>query len=155
MLFGLFFAMIGLVGGYLLGTGLGLLFAVVGGYVWFQALRMSGTRLYLTSFRLIRTRHGTIADQISRQTFRGRNLSAFLRVGGFTAYGGRDSAQRVETYHVDILDPNSGNVLMNLGQVPGPAVKVFETINQVVYCQYCGRGNAPNNTLCSECGANL
>jgi hypothetical protein len=155
LLFGAFFLIIGLLASSLVGIAFGLFFAIVGGGLWYQTLKQTGTRLYLTTFRLIRTRHDIITNQISRQTFRGKNLSAFLRVSGFTAYGTPNSTNRVETYRVDILDPNSGNVLMNLGQVPSPTVKMFETMTQVVYCQYCGRGNTPSNTSCSDCGANL
>jgi zinc-ribbon domain len=155
MLFGVLFALIGFVTISLVGIGFGLFFALLGGGLWYQTLKQTGTRLYLTSYRLIRTRHGAITNQISRQIFRGKNLAAFLRVSGYTAYGRNNGAYRVETFHVDILDPNSGNVLMNLGQVPAPTVNVLETISQVVYCQYCGRSNPPSNNTCSECGATL
>jgi len=155
MLFGIFFALIGFLTFSVVGIGFGLFFALLGGGLWYQTLKQTGTRLYLTSYRLIRTRHGTITNQISRQIFRGKNLAAFLRVSGYTAYGRNDSAHRVETFRVDILDPNSGNVLMNLGQVPAPTVNVLETISQVVYCQYCGRSNPTSNNACSECGASL
>ena len=63
--------------------------------------------------------------------------------------------QPVENFHVEVLDPNSGNPLMSLGWIPEPSVKALETISQEIYCQYCGRKNLPSNTVCSECGANL
>lgn len=155
MIFGILFVVFGLFTVSFVGIGFGLLFAILGGGFWYTTQKQAGTRLYLTTFRLIRTRHGAITNQVSRQLFRGKSLSAFLRVSGYTAYGARDSANRVETSHVIILDPNSGNVVMNLGQVPPPTIKALEMISQVVYCQYCGRSNSPSNTVCSECGANL
>jgi len=80
MLFGIFFALIGFLTISVVGIGFGLFFALLGGGLWYQTLKQTGTRLYLTSYRLIRTRHGTITNQISRQIFRGKNLAVFLRV---------------------------------------------------------------------------
>ena len=44
---------------------------------------------------------------------------------------------------------------MTLGLLPGEIVKRLESINEEVYCQYCGRKNDPNANVCTNCGANL
>jgi rRNA maturation endonuclease Nob1 len=58
-------------------------------------------------------------------------------------------------YAVQVLNPDTGNIAMNLGLLPGEIVKRLESINEEVYCQYCGRKNDPNDNVCSNCGANL
>jgi hypothetical protein len=156
ILFGGFFLAMGLLASTLIMAAFGLLFMIVGIPLTYQGFKQGGTRFYLTNFRLVRAKKESIISQFSRQIFRGKNLSSFLRV---TAPPKRDAKDRawslVETFLVQILDPSSGNLLMSLGWVPEPSVKALETISQVVYCQYCGRKNDSSSNVCAECGANL
>jgi len=138
-------------------VAIGVLFIIVVGLpLEYQGIKQGGTRFYLTNFRLVRAKRGSILTQISRQAFRGKNLSSFLRVLQTPRNNAREREwQPVNNLHIEILDPNSGNVLMSLGWIPEPSVRTLETITQTIYCQYCGRANNPSNTTCSECGANL
>ena len=134
----------------------GLLFIIIGIPLTYQGIKQGGTRFYLTNFRLVRAKKGNIVAQISRQIFRGKSLSSFLRVMQAPPRDAKDRAwQPVENFHVEVLDPNSGNEMMSLGWIPEPSVKALETISQDIYCQYCGRKNLPSSSVCSECGANL
>jgi hypothetical protein len=154
-LFGALLATGGVLGSSLGFILVGALFFLVGAPLTYAGIKQGGTRFYLTSFRLVRARRGAILNQISRQIFRGKNLATFLRVTQAPS-GKYDKAWvKVVNFHVDVLDPNSGDVLMSLGWVPAPSVQALETIGQVVYCQYCGRSNPPSNNACSECGASL
>lgn len=156
ILFGGFFLPVGLLASTLIMAAFGLLILFIGIPLTYQGIKQGGTRFYLTNFRLVREKKGSIVSQFSRQIFRGKNLSSFLRVGAPPKRDARDRAwSPVETFLVQVLDPNSGNVLMSLGWVPEPSVKALETISQDVYCQYCGRRNDPSSKVCSECGANL
>lgn len=156
LLFGGFFLAIGLLASTLLMAAFGLLFTIIGIPLTYQGIKQGGTRFYLTNFRLVRGKKGIIMSQFSRQIFRGRSLSSFLRVTQPPKRNAKDRAwQPVETFLVQVLDPNSGNQLMSLGWIPEPSVKALETISQDVYCQYCGRRNDPSSKVCSECGANL
>ncbi len=156
ILFGGFFLAVGLLASTLIMAAFGLVMVFIGIPLTYQGIKQGGTKFYLTNFRLVKAKKGSIVSQFSRQIFRGKNLSSFLRV---TAPPKRDARDRawspVETFLVQILDPSSGNLLMSLGWVPEPSVKALETISQVVYCQYCGRRNDPSSSVCSECGANL
>ena len=155
ILFGAFFLVIGLLGSLTM-AAFGLLFMIIGIPLTYQGFKQGGTRFYLTNFRLVRAKKGSIISQFSRQIFRGKNLSSFLRVSAPPKRDAKDRAwSPVEVFLVEILDPSSGNLLMSLGWVPEPSVKALETISQVVYCQYCGRKNDPSSNVCSECGANL
>lgn len=156
ILFGGFFVAIGLVASTLLLAAFGLLFIIMGIPLTFQGIKQGGTRFYLTNFRLVRAKKGSIISQFSRQLFRGKDLSSFLRVNAPAKRDVKDRAwSPVETFLVQVLDPNSGSLLMSLGWVPEPSVKALETISQVVYCRYCGRKNEQSSNVCSECGANL
>ncbi len=156
ILFGGFFLTIGLLASTVVLAAFGLLFMIVGIPLTYHGIKQGGTKFYLTNFRLVRAKKGSIVSQFSRQIFRGRNLSSFLRV---TAPPKRDAKDRawspVETFLVQVLDPSTGNLLMSLGWIPEPSVKALETISQVVYCQYCGRKNDPSSNVCPECGASL
>ncbi|OLB45568.1 MAG: hypothetical protein AUG17_07975 [Crenarchaeota archaeon 13_1_20CM_2_53_14] len=156
VLFGGFFLAVGVFATALIMAAFGLLFMIIGIPLTYQGIIQGGIRFYLTSFRLVRVKKGSIVAQISREIFRGKSLSSFLRV---TKAPRRDergrSSQPVENFHVEVLDPNSGNHLMSLGWIPEPSVKALETISQDVYCQYCGRKNLASSAVCSECGANL
>ncbi len=156
VLFGGFFLAVGVFATALIMAAFGLLFMIIGIPLTYQGIIQGGIRFYLTSFRLVRVKKGSIVAQISREIFRGKSLSSFLRV---TKAPRRDergrSSQPVENFHVEVLDPNSGNHLMSLGWLPEPSVKALETISQDVYCQYCGRKNLASSAVCSECGANL
>ena len=156
-LFGALLVLAGLFGSSFGMTLVGALFFIVGAPLTYAGIKQGGTRFYLTNFRLVRAKRGTILNQISRQIFRGKNLATFLRIteAPSTNKGYEKTWVTVENLHVEVVDPNSGNVLMSLGWVPASSVKALETISQVVYCQYCGRSNPPTNNACSECGASL
>jgi hypothetical protein len=113
--------------------------------------RASGTSYYLTTSRLVRTDHNAITQQISRSIFKGRPLSAFLQKR--EEYTGPHDF--TEKYSLKVLDPSTGNVIMNLGTMLPPMVKSIESLIGNVYCQYCGRQNDPSSATCSGCGANL
>ncbi|HZY48034.1 MAG TPA: zinc ribbon domain-containing protein [Candidatus Bathyarchaeia archaeon] len=113
--------------------------------------RAHGTSYYLTTSRLVRTDHNAISQQISRSIFKGRPLSAFLqKQEAYTT--GHDPTEK---YSLKVLDPSSGNVIMNLGIMIPPAIQSLESLIGNVYCQYCGRQNDPSSATCSSCGANL
>ena len=151
-----FFLAIGLLDSSPIMPAFGLLLMIIGIPLTYQGVKQGGTKFYLTNFRLVRAKKGSIFSQFSRQIFRGKNLSSFLRVTAPPKRDAKDRAwQPVETFLVEVLDPSSGNLLMSLGWVSEPSVKALETISQVVYCQYCGRRNDPSSAVCSECGANL
>ncbi len=97
----------------------GLLFTIIGIPLTYQGIKQGGTRFYLTNFRLVRAKKGNIVAQISRQIFRGKSLSSFLRVMQAPPRDAKDRAwQPVENFHVEVLDPNSGNEMMSLGWIP-------------------------------------
>ena len=147
---------VGMLGNTFSVLAFGVLFMLVGIGVTYQGIKQGGTRFYLTNFRLVRAKKGNIVTQLSRQIFRGKNFSSFLRVMQAPRRNAKDRAwSPVETFLVQVLDPNSGNQLMSLGWIPEPSVRALETISQAIYCQYCGRKNDPSSTVCSGCGANL
>jgi zinc-ribbon domain len=155
ILFGGLFIAMGILGSVVI-LGVGVLIIIGGIGVTYQGVKQGGTRFYLTNFRLVRTKRGNIINQTSRQVFRGKSLSSFLRITQGPRRTAQDRAwQPIENVLVQILDPNTGNVLMNLGWIPAPSVQALETVGQTFYCQYCGRQNDPSNRTCSECGANL
>src|SRR5439155_24413970 len=80
LLFGGFFVIIGLFASPVVLAAFGLLFMVAGIPLTYQGIKPGGTRFYLTNFRLVRAKKGSIVSQFSRQPFRGKNLSSFLRV---------------------------------------------------------------------------
>src|SRR2546427_3000565 len=49
----------------------------------------------------------------------------------------------IEMYLVQVLNPDTENITMNLGQLPGEIARRLESINEEVYFQYCGRENDP------------
>src|SRR5207249_10264033 len=125
----------------------GLLFVIIGIPLTYQGIKQGGTRFYLTNFRLVRAKKGNVVGQISRQIFRGKSLSSFLRVMQAPRRDAKDRAwQPIENFHVEVLDPNSGNQLMTLGWIPEPCVKTVETISEEVDCQYSGWKNLPSNS---------
>src|SRR5438046_10049147 len=101
-----------------------LLFMIIGIPLTYQGIKQGSTSLYLTNFRLVQAKKGNVVAQISRQIFRGKSLSSFLRVMQAPRSDAKDRAwQPVENFHVEVLDPNSGNQLLSLGWIPEPSVK--------------------------------
>lgn len=146
---GLFFA-IGLLANALVMAGFGALFLLLGVYVAYQFKTTGDSRYYLTNFRFIKTIHGRIKNELSRRVLRGRSFNQFLRV-----YPAPNRVGLLVMYSVQVLNPETGSVAMNLGLLPEEVVKRLESINDEVYCQYCGRKNEPLATNCANCGANL
>lgn len=107
-------------------TFVGAFFLLVAAPLMYAGVRQGTMGFNLISFRLVRAKRGTILNQISRQVFRAKNFALFLRISRYTPSNARDrryekARQKVETFHVEVLDPNSGNVLMSLGWVPLPS----------------------------------
>ncbi len=130
--------------------GIGILIIIGGIFVGYQSKTQGGVRYYLTNFRFVKSNHGRIVTELPRRMVRGKSFQQFLSV--FKAPLQRGP---VEMYAVQVLNPDTGNIAMNLGLLPGEIVKRLESINEEVYCQYCGRKNDPNANVCPNCGANL
>src|SRR5260370_17518633 len=130
--------------------GIGVLIILGGIFVGYQSKPQGGVRYYLTNFRFVKSNHGRIVTELPRRMFRGKSFHQFLSVF-------RAPLQRgpVEMFAVQVLNPDTGNIAMNLGLLPGEIVKRLESINEEVYCQYCGRKNDPNANDCSNYGAKL
>ena len=130
--------------------GFGVLLVIGGILVGYQSKTQGGVRYYLTNFRFVKANHGRLVTELPRRMFRGRSFEQFLSVFRAPLQRGQ-----VEMFAVQVLNPDTGNVAMNLGLLPDEVVKRLESISQEVYCQYCGRRNEPSNSTCSNCGANL
>jgi len=150
MLVGSLFLASGLYYNILPVLGIGILIIIGGIFVGYQSKTQGGVRYYLTNFRFVKSNHGRIVTELPRRMFRGKSFQQFLSV--FKAPLQRGP---VEMYAVQVLNPDTGDRAMNLGLLPGEIVKRLESINEEVYCQYCGRKNDPNASVCSNCGANL
>jgi hypothetical protein len=120
------------------------------GSVWagYKHKRQGGVRYYLTNFRFVKADYGRIITELPRRMFRGKNFQQFLNIAPL-------QKGPIEMYAVQVLNPDTGNVAKNLGFLPGEVVKRLQSINEEVYCQYCGRKNDPIANVCSNCGANL
>ncbi len=108
-LFGVLLVLAGLFGSSFGVTLVGAVFFIVGSPLAYAGIKQGGTRFYLTGFRFVRAKRGTILNQISRQIFRGKNLAAFLRItqapSGNRGY--EKAWAKVENLHVEVLDPPS------------------------------------------------
>jgi zinc ribbon protein len=131
-----------------LAIGILILIGAVG--IGYQYKKQGGVRYYLTNFRFVKVNHGKIMAELPRRMFRGKSFQQFLSIFKAPLQKGP-----IEMYAVQVLNPDTGNVAMNLGLMPGEVVKRLESINEEVYCQYCGRKNDPTANICSNCGANL
>jgi len=150
VLFGGLFLALGLLANALVMAGFGGLFLLLGVYVAYQFKTTGDSRYYLTNFRFVKTIHGRIKNELSRRVFRGRSFNQFLSV-----YPAPNRIGPLVMYSVQVLNPETGSVAMNLGLLPEEVVQRLESINDEVYCQYCGRKNDPSATVCGNCGANL
>ena len=149
-----------LFGGLLFATGfyfnaipilaIGVLILLLGIVVGYQYKNQRGVRYFLTNFRFVKANNGRIVTELSRRAFRGRSFQQFLSI--FRAPMQRGA---IEMFAVQVLNPDTGNIAMNLGLLPGEVVKRLESISEDAYCQYCGRKNDPKANVCSNCGANL
>ena len=148
--FGGLFLALGLFDSALVMAGFGALFLALGVYVAYQFATTGDSRYYLTTFRFVKTIHGRIKNELPRRVFRGRSFNQFLSV-----FPAPNRIGPLVMYSVQVLNPETGSVAMNLGLLPEEVVKRLESINDEVYCQYCGRKNEPSSTTCINCGANL
>jgi len=129
---------------------IGILILIGGISVGYQYKKQGGVRYYLTNFRFVKANHGKIMTELPRRMFRGKSFQQFLSIFKAPLQKGP-----IEMYAVQVLNPDTGNIAMNLGLLPGEIVKRLESINEEAYCQYCGRKNDPTANVCSNCGANL
>jgi hypothetical protein len=132
--------------------GFSMLFVLAGASALYSSVTQHGTRFYLTSFRVIETKNENIVRQVYRSIFRGRSPRQFVwdMARPFPLPG-----QEPTEVGVRILDPSSGQTLLNLGTLPTDLVSQLESMGTTSYCQYCGRRNDGQSPVCSGCGANL
>lgn len=149
-LFGGLFLAFGLFDNALVLAGFGALFLLLGIYVAYQFKTTGDSRYYLTNYRFVKTIHGKIKNELSRRVLRGKSFNQFLSVSPAPSRIGP-----LVMYSVQVLNPETGSLAMNLGLLPEEVVKRLESINDEVYCQYCGRKNEPTANVCNNCGANL
>ena len=150
ILFGGLFLALGLFDNALVLAGFGGLFVLLGIYVTYQFITTGDSRYYLTNFRFVKTINGKIKNELQRRSLRGRSFNQFLSV-----FPAPNRIGPLIMYAVQVLNPETGSVAMNLGLLPEEVVKRLESINDEIYCQYCGRKNDPTATVCGNCGANL
>ena len=152
LLFGAIFLFASAYSASIILAGVSIVFILIFTLPFFLSSRSAhAIRYYLTTSRLVQTNHDKIQQEVARSLFKGRPLSQFLqkklhRIG---------QSGRPDVYTMRVLDPNTGNLIMNLGVVPPESLRNLEVLMENVYCQYCGRQSDPKNTTCSECGANL
>ncbi len=131
-------------------AGPGLLFAGIGGLIiWENYGGRSSIDYYLTNYRLVETKAGRVVGQVPRKLFKGEPTARFLAQD--SSYDQAGTA----VYNVSVHDPESGDVLMRLNDMPRESVESLATLGGVVYCEQCGRGNTPSQRTCQSCGATL
>ena len=131
-------------------AGPGLLFAGIGGLIiWENYGGRSSIDYYLTNYRLVETKAGRVVGQVPRKLFKGEPTARFLAQESSYDQGG------TAVYNVSVHDPESGDVLMRLNDMPRESVESLATLGGVVYCEQCGRGNPPIQRTCQSCGATL
>jgi len=131
-------------------AGPGLLFAGIGGLIiWENYGGRSSIDYYLTNYRLVETKAGRVVGQVPRKLFKGEPTARFLAQDSSYDQGGS------AVYNVSVHDPESGDVLMRLNDMPRESVESLATLGGVVYCEQCGRGNTPSQRTCQSCGATL
>jgi hypothetical protein len=106
-----------------------------------------GTKYYLTNERLLETRKGLIAREISLEKFHGKPLSQFLEKKAI----GTVNEQPI--YVISIYDPESGETLMEFKDLDATSAEALERIGQTAECGYCGFKNPANSLKCGNCGA--
>ena len=127
----------------------GVVLIVLGAALSVVKLLRGDTGYFLTSYRLLQTRNGTIVKQLSRSVFKGRQVGQYMT--SWSPY----MVNNIPMFIVQVLDPATGNLAMKLGGLENEAVQQLEAIADTVYCAYCGQKNQASSTKCSECGASL
>lgn len=128
--------------------------AIIGGFwVAFQGIRQRDTKYFVTTFRLVETRRERITREIPRTLFRGREFSQYLEKR-VVPVSNRSGAMP-DMCTVRLLNPESGDVIMTLKNLPLESVSALESIGGSIYCTYCGCKNDSISTVCTQCGANL
>ena len=134
------------------GIGFGALFLVAAVWALKSASSERTARYYLTTFRVVETKGGSIVKQVYRSIFRGRPLNQFLQ--GPTPQSGSNLDPLAE-FPAKVLDPSSGKVMFDLGVLPRDLIIDLKSMASLSYCKYCGRKNEGAGSRCSGCGANL
>ncbi len=134
------------------GFGIGGVMLVITVLGIITSLFNRNARYFLTSFRIVEARRGKIVREVSRDRFKGKSLSQFLEKGPVFRTP-QMSTNLISS--VRLLDPESGEVLMTLRDLPEESVDAIEAVGNSTYCQYCGQKNDIMRTSCSQCGANL
>jgi len=122
----------------------------IGGLIiWENHGGRSSVDYYLTNYRLVETKAGRVVGQVPRKLFKGEPTARFLAQDSSYDQGG------TPVYNVSVHDPESGDVLMRLNDMPKESVESLAELGGVTYCEHCGRGNTPSQRTCQSCGATL
>ena len=111
-------------------------------------VRTRMTRYYLTTERILETRHGTVIREIPLHHFSGKPLSQFLESSVMYTSNGEP------VYRIRIYDPVTDESIEFKGQRED-SIEVFERIGDVRECPYCNFDNTALSSRCRNCGAVL